>query len=61
MTMLYIDQDGADIPVEIVEYIGTDQARVQAITGWPFGPDAPTKRRLISRRHQNQVIVHHVL
>lgn len=55
MNKLYVDEQGVDIEVDIVEFINQDQVKVRSKIGWPFGGDGQYQR--IELTTQNEKII----
>lgn len=52
---LFVDEQGVDIEVEILEYINQDSVKVRSKVGWPFGGDGQFER--IELTTQNEKVV----
>lgn len=58
MPIAYVNEEGTDIEVEVIEFMGKDRARVVAVAGHPFGKKIRSnKSRLLERCTSNTKVV----
>lgn len=57
MSMLFVNEQGTDIAVEIMEYIGKNKVRVRSRVGFPFGANLSIPGTVVQRVMKNEKVV----